>query len=93
MENKTKLDEENVSAKEVTEAEKIWQEIQNTQLDMFSLPDQTVSKYCKPIKVEPSKLYVTTSVQAVFPALEFALGKRFTIEMAQKFIIIARKKD
>lgn len=79
--------------KKATEADKIWEEIKDVQLEMFSLPDQTVSKYCKPITVEPTKLYVTNSVQAVYPALENALGKKFTIELAQKFIVIARKKD
>ena len=77
----------------VTEASKIWSEISNVELEMFSLPGQTVAKYCSPINVEPTKLYVTASVQAVVPALEAALGKKFTIERHQKFIVIARKRD
>ena len=76
-----------------TEAQKIWSEISGVELEMFSLPGQTVEKYCKPVTVEPTKLYVTATVQAVFPALETALRKKFTVEMAQKFIVIARKKD
>jgi len=78
--------------KVVTEAEKIWNEILNVQLDMFSLPEQNVQKYCKPVAIEPTKLYVTSSVQSVVPALEAAIGKKFDIEVAQKFIIISRKK-
>lgn len=79
--------------KKVSEAEKIWGEISEVQLSMFSLPGQTVSGYCKPVVVEPSKLYVTASVQAVVPALEAAIGSKFDIEVAQKYIIISRKKD
>lgn len=89
MTDKKKVAE--VVEKTVSEADKIWSEISNVPLEMFSLPDQTVSKYCKPVAIEPTKLYVTASVQAVVPALEAALGKRFTVEQAQKFIIIARK--
>lgn len=77
----------------VTEAAKIWSEISGVELEMFSLPGQTVEKYCTQVNIEPTKLYVTASVQAVVPALEAALGKRFTVERAQKFIVIARKKD
>jgi len=78
---------------EETEAEKIWKEIHAVELDMFSLPGQTVEKYCKPAIVEPSKCYVNTSVQAVYPALETALGKKFNVELTTKFIVISRKKD
>lgn len=87
-EKKSKAEEE----KKVTEAEKIWNEISNLPLEMFSLPDQTVRKYCTPVSIEPSKLYITASVQAVVPALETAIGKKFDIEMATKYIIISRKK-
>lgn len=88
-----KKEESSQEEKKVTEADKIWSEISNVALEMFSLPDQTVSKYCKPIQVEPSKLYVVSSVQAVVPALETALGKKFNIEKAHKYIIISRRQD
>lgn len=75
----------------LTEAEKIWNEIANVPLEMFSLPDQTVKRYLTPVKIEPSKLYATAPVQAVIPALETALGKKFNIELATKYLIISRK--
>jgi hypothetical protein len=97
-EKKTQVEDKQVPEKKapekkVTEAEKIWNEIVDCQLEMFSLPDQTVRKYCSPVTIEPSKLYITASVQAVVPALETAIGKKFDIEMATKYIIISRKKD
>lgn len=73
------------------EAEKIWQEVKNVQLDLFALPNQTIEKYCTPQYVEPSKLYVTVSTGAVGPALEDALVKTYIVEYAGKFIVISRK--
>lgn len=75
-----------------TEADKIWKEIRNKELEMFSLSGQTVEKYYKPIQVEPSKLYGTITVQSVIPALESALSSKFDIEFGPKYIIISRKK-
>lgn len=91
-EKKSKV-ENKPEEKKLTEAEKIWNEISNIELEMFSLPEQTVRKYCTPVTVEPSKLYITASVQAVIPALETAIGKRFDIEKAMKYTIISRKED
>ncbi len=76
-----------------TEADKIWAEVSDVQLNMFSLPGQVVSTYCTQVKIEPTKLYVTATVQAVVPALDAAIGKKFDIEVANKYIIISRKKD
>jgi hypothetical protein len=75
-----------------TEAEKIWAEIKNKKIEMFSLPSQIVSQYCKPATVEPSKLYVIASATSVLPALEIALGATFTVERMERFLVIARKK-
>ncbi len=91
MDKKQKTDV--VTEAKQTEADKIWTEVSNVQLNMFALPGQTVSTYCTQVKIEPTKLYVTASVQAVVPALDAAIGKSFDIEVANKYIIISRKKD
>ncbi len=72
------------------DAKKIWDEIKNVQLDLFSLPDQTVVKYCHPLAVAPDCLYITISATAVLPALEIALPK-FKVEAVGKWIVISRK--
>jgi hypothetical protein len=76
-----------------TEAEKIWNDIKDQYIDMFSLPGQTISKYCSPVPVEPSKLYLTHKVSAVLPAMEAVLSNKYTIEAANKYIIIAKKQE
>ncbi|HWZ23231.1 MAG TPA: hypothetical protein VNW06_11290, partial [Cytophagaceae bacterium] len=79
-------------SKPLTRADEIWNHIKNVQLEMFALPNQTVSLYCQPIVVEPTKLYLKYKAAAVYPALETALQKLYTVEMVNKLIIIADKK-
>lgn len=75
-----------------TTAENIWDAIKECQLEMFALPDQTVQKYCTPITVEPTKLYMTYKVSAVIPALENALYKKYDFENVDGYIIVANKQ-
>ena len=73
-----------------TEAGKIWDEIKDRDIEMFALPDQKVHMHCHPIVVEPTRLFLTTNSTAVLPSLETAIGKKFTVELADKFVIVAR---
>ena len=73
-----------------SEADKIWDEISNKPISMFGLPNQFVFQHCTKVMVEPSKLYVTIRSSAVLPSLETALGPDFSVEMADKFVIVAR---
>jgi hypothetical protein len=57
---------------------------------MFSLPNQTVSNYFKPISADPSKLYLTYTVSSALPALETTLGSAFKVELADKYVIISK---
>lgn len=77
---------------EMVEADKIWSEIKDKKIDMFSLPNQIVSQYCKPILIEPSKLYLIASATSVLPALEFALGNDYVVDRMERFITVVRKK-
>lgn len=74
-----------------SEADKIWEEIKGIQLDLFSLPDQTVEKHCKPATIDPGKLYLTISASAVFPALDEVLKDKFEIEQVGKWYVVSRK--
>lgn len=72
------------------EAAAIWSEIKDKNIDMFALPDQKIHMHCRPLPVEPSKLYLLTSSSAVLPSLEVAVGKGFTVELNDKYTIVAR---
>ena len=73
-----------------TEAEKIWEEIKFRSIQMFGLPGQTVEQHCTFVTVEPSNLYVTIRSSATLPSLEAAVAPDFTVELADKFIIVKR---
>jgi hypothetical protein len=73
-----------------TEAEKIWEEIQNRTIYMFGLPGQIISQHCNVVPVEPSSLYVVIRSSATLPSLETAVSPDFTVELADKFVIIRR---
>jgi hypothetical protein len=73
-----------------TQTELIWAEIENLPIQMFGLPDQTVRMHVTPVTVEPSKLYCTIRSSATLPSLESALGSKFIVELADRFVIVAR---
>lgn len=73
-----------------TEAGSIWNEIKNKTIDMFALPDQKISDHAAPTPVEPSKLYLITRSTSALPAIETAVGKSYTVELADRFVVVAR---
>ncbi len=73
-----------------TEAEAIWDEIKHRAIMMFGLPDQTIAQHCTFVTVEPNALYVTIRSSATLPSLETAVTPQFTVELADKFVIIRR---
>lgn len=74
-----------------TEAEKIWDQIRNLPIQMFGLPGQVVAMHATPFPIEPSKLYLTIRSSATLPSLETAVGDEFTVEQADRFVIVARR--
>lgn len=75
-----------------TEAEKIWNEIRNLNVDLFALPNQKVNDHCEPVQVEPNKLFLLATASAFLPALESSLGTKFLVEKLDKFIVVSRAK-
>lgn len=73
-----------------TEAGKIWDEIKNREIEMFALPDQRVWQHAEPILIEPTKLYLRTRSTSVLPSLETACGKKFTVELVDRYVTVAR---
>jgi hypothetical protein len=74
----------------MSEAERIWVEIQARPIAMFGLPNQFVLQHCTVVNVEPSACYVTIRSSATLPSLEAAVAPDFTVELADKFVIIRR---
>lgn len=82
-----------VVAPQKTVAEKIWENIKDKTIDMFALPGQTPAKYCKPVTVEPHKLYLKFTVSAVLPALEEAFKSIYNVELVDKYIVMTIKPE
>lgn len=79
---------EKVKVAEKTVADRIWDEIKNKKVNMFALPNQTVSSYCNVVTIEPSKCYLEYTVPAILPALEAALGAEYKVDVAGRFITV-----
>lgn len=73
-----------------TEASKIWNEIKDKEIFMFALPAQQVANYCQPVPVEPSKCYLLTTATSVLPSLENALGRKYIVEVLDKYTVVSR---
>lgn len=74
-----------------SEAEKIWDAIKDVRLEMFGLPGQMVHTYYKPLYLDPSKLHMQTLTKATsaLAALETALHPKYTVELADRFVIVS----
>lgn len=78
---------------EGTTAGEIWKEIKDKSIDMFALPEQIVQMYCHPVFVDPERLFLTLTSTAVLPSLETAIGKKYVVELSDKYTIISRAKQ
>ena len=91
MEKKSEKNEvKTESASKITLANKIWDDIKDTTVEMFALPNQTVKDYCTPINIDPTKLYLVTRVGAILPALELALKGKYQIEQVDRYISVSK---
>lgn len=83
-------DAKQIEAMKGTVAGEIWDEINGKNIEMFALPNQVVSMHVHPVFIDPSKLYLTLNSTAVLPSLESAIGNKYTVELADKFVVVAR---
>ncbi len=74
-----------------TISDKIWEEIKDKKIDLFALPNQTVSMYCQPVNVNPSKLYLTYKASSVIAAMEETLGSSYKLEHAGNYITVSKE--
>lgn len=91
MEKKSEVVTEKKATKTVTPAAEIWNDIKDKPIDMFALPNQLVNMYCKPVDIEPSKCYLKINASSVLPALELAVGPKYSVERSTHFVIVSYK--
>ncbi len=73
-----------------TNSQKIWDEIKNKKIDMFSLPDQSVSMHCTPVWIDPDTLYMTYKASSVINQLEESLGTKYKFSLDGKYISVKK---
>lgn len=74
-------------------SDKIWNDIKDKQVNMFSLPSKKVSECCERITVDPDKCYLKSSITAFLPALEEVLKNEYQCDQAYKYIIISKLEN
>lgn len=87
MTEKTEKTEKKTETK--TAADKIWDDIKGLRIEMFALPNQQVQHYCKPVQVDPSKLFLTVTAGSVLPSLEAAVSPKYTVEKQDRFLVVS----
>lgn len=75
-----------------TAADKIWDEIKDLKIEMFALPNQQVHHYCKPVSIDPDKLFLVVTAGSVLPSLETAISPKYTVEKQDKFLVVSPVK-
>jgi hypothetical protein len=83
-------DKATAEAMKDTVAGEIWSEIKDKNIEMFALPDQVVSMHVRPVPIEPTKLYLVANSTSVLPSLEAAVGKKYVVELADRYLIVTR---
>ncbi len=73
------------------ESDRIWEEIKNLPIEMFSLPNQKISDYVTKMNLPGNHLTTTIKVSSVITSLEYALGSKFDVEQSDKYVLIKRK--
>lgn len=71
-----------------TQADKIWSEIKDLTINLYSLPNQKVSAYCSVLPISDKDLYLTSTVNAFLPALEASIGPKYLVELQDKYICV-----
>lgn len=87
MEKKEKVEE-----KVLTESDRVWDTLKDLSIEIFALPNQPLTQFCKRVQVEPSKCYLTTTVPSLISTLETVLGPRFTVDKLDKYITVSFTK-
>jgi len=70
--------------------DKLWSELKDKKIEMFSLPPQPLSSFCKPAIVDPTKLYLLPTASSLLPGLETALGNAYKVELVDKYIVVSK---
>ena len=86
---------ESSTKKEPSPADQIWEKIKEQTIEMFALPNQTVTMHCKRVDITPHELHLILKSSAALPALEGVLrgvklgeNEMFDISQAAHYTVL-----
>jgi hypothetical protein len=82
--------------KEKTRSDVIWDQIKDLPVEIYALPNQTLSQHVERLEVAEDLVHLKPKSPAILPAMEEALGKvklargeKFDVAPQQNFIVIS----
>ena len=89
-----KKDTKEIVVPEVNESDKIWSEIKDLPIEMFSLPDQMVKQHVQRMRVSTNEVYLKLKSTAVIASLENSLamvrGRKYVVEVSEGYVLVKR---
>lgn len=73
--------------------DKIWAEIKDVKLSLYGLPNQNVFQHVSRLEVPMPGCLIKLKSSAVLPALEEALGSKFSFESGEGYVVVSRRVD
>lgn len=79
-----------------TRSDVIWDQIKNLEVNIYSLPNQTIEKHVQREKIAEDLVHLRLKSPAILPAMEEALGRvkladgeRFDISQQKNFTVVS----
>jgi hypothetical protein len=74
----------------MSSGKQLWDEIKEKNMDVFAMATK-VADYCEFVDIDPAKCYLICKATAALPALETALGSKFTCSLIEKYVLVEKK--
>lgn len=71
----------------MTNSKSFWDSIKDKEINLFGMQTK-LDKVCAFVEIDDEKCYLIPTIGAVLPALENMLGRGFTFEQVEKYIIV-----
>lgn len=73
-------------------SQQLWNEIKEKSINVFAM-ESTVEKYFKRLDIDDKKCYLECKASAALPALETALGEKFSVSLAENNYVLVQEVE
>lgn len=74
----------------MTRSQEVWTEIKDAKIDVFAQVG-TLEKYADFMDIDPDKCYIKCKASAALPAMETALGAKFSFTLVKNYVLVEKK--